>query len=84
MVDTQFGSGVSFHVEDEGHGPPIVLLHGVMMSGRFFQRQIAGVLRSTHRVVVPDFRGHGRSDKVLAGHTVANYAQDLHLLLACD
>lgn len=79
-MDQDLGDGVVLHVEEDGSGPPIVLLHGVMMSGRFFQRQLDGGLAG-HRVVVPDFRGHGRSSKVLSGHTVANYAQDLRRLL---
>src|ERR1700680_5063617 len=78
-MEQSISSGVTLHVVDEGDGPPIVFVHGVMMSGRFFAKQVGG-LRSAHRVVVPDLRGHGRSEKVLSGHTVANYAQDLRLL----
>ena len=73
--------GVGFEVVEEGRGRPVVFVHGVMMSGRFFERQISG-LGSTFRVVVPDMRGHGQSDKVLAGHTVGNYAEDLGVLLS--
>jgi non-heme chloroperoxidase len=79
-VEQDLGEGVVLHVEDEGSGPPVVLLHGVMMSGRFFERQLDGGLGG-HRVIAPDFRGHGRSSKVLSGHTVANYAQDVGRLL---
>lgn len=79
-MDQDLGDGVVLHVEDEGSGSPVVLLHGVMMSGRFFERQLDGGLAG-HRVVVPDLRGHGRSSKVLSGHTVANYAQDVGRLL---
>jgi non-heme chloroperoxidase len=79
-MEQKLSSGVTLHVVDEGDGPPIVFVHGVMMSGRFFANQVSG-LRAAHRVVVPDLRGHGQSEKVLSGHTVANYAQDLHLLL---
>jgi pimeloyl-ACP methyl ester carboxylesterase len=71
---------VTLHVEEDGDGPAIVLLHGWSMSGRFFGAQLGGALPG-HRVVVPDFRGHGRSEKVLYGHTVGNYASDIRLLL---
>src|ERR1700693_4617978 len=79
-MEQTLSSGVTLHVVDEGDGSPIVFVHGVMMSGRFFAKQVSG-LRAAHRVVVPDLRGHGQSEKGLSGHTVANYAQDLHLLL---
>ncbi len=75
-MEQDLGQGVVLHVEDEGSGPPIVLLHGVMMSSRFFERQFGGAL-ADHRLIAPDFRGHGRSSKVLSGHTVASYAQDV-------
>ena len=73
-------NNVTLHVDEEGDGPAIVLLHGWSMSGRFFGSQLGGALPG-HRVVVPDFRGHGRSEKVLDGHTVGNYAADIRLLL---
>jgi non-heme chloroperoxidase len=70
-------NGVELHYLDEGAGRPLLLLHGWSMSGRFFQRQV-GALATTQRVVVPDFRGHGESEKVLSGHTVEQYAADVH------
>jgi non-heme chloroperoxidase len=71
---------VTFSVEDAGTGSPLVFIHGWSMSGRFFQRQLAH-FATTHRVVIPDLRGHGRSEKVTHGHTVPQYAADLHAIL---
>jgi len=68
-------TGVSLKVVDEGAGRPVVLLHGVCMSSAFFGRQ-RGHLEGV-RIVAPDFRGHGDSEKVLSGHTVRAYAEDL-------
>jgi non-heme chloroperoxidase len=70
------GNGVTLHVTDEGEGQPIVFVHGVMMTSRFFDRQVEHVA-SGARFIAPDMRGHGRSEKVLLGHTVENYAADL-------
>lgn len=70
---------VMFHVVDSGSGPPVVFLHGMLTSGQFFQRQVSHFSRE-YRVVIPDLRGHGRSEKVLQGHTVATYARDLKAL----
>ncbi|HLH65393.1 MAG TPA: alpha/beta hydrolase [Solirubrobacteraceae bacterium] len=72
--------GVGFEVKDEGSGPPVVLVHGMMCSGEFFSRQIDHLARE-HRVIVPDLRGHGASDRPAEGHTVAGYADDVHALL---
>lgn len=71
--------GVALNVRTAGQGPPVVFLHGVMCSGRFFDRQLEH-FADAHTVVVPDFRGHGDSAKVLDGHTVSNYARDMGAL----
>jgi non-heme chloroperoxidase len=71
---------VTFSVEDAGTGSPLVFIHGWSMSGRFFQRQLEH-FAGTHRVIIPDLRGHGRSEKVTSGHTVPQYAADLHAIL---
>jgi pimeloyl-ACP methyl ester carboxylesterase len=71
---------VTFSIEDAGQGSAIVFVHGWSMSARFFQRQLAHFAAS-HRVIVPDLRGHGRSEKVTYGHTVPGYGADLHAIL---
>jgi pimeloyl-ACP methyl ester carboxylesterase len=73
-------NGAQLHYEEAGSGPPIVLVHGLWMSGRFFQAQLDG-LSDRYRVVALDLRGHGRSEHVTSGHTVAQYARDLRSLL---
>ncbi|WP_265111407.1 alpha/beta fold hydrolase [Halosolutus halophilus] len=44
---------------------------------RFFEPQLAG-LSDDCRAIAFDFRGHGRSEKTELGHTVPQYARDLH------
>ncbi len=73
-------NGAALHYEDEGEGTPLVFVHGVWMSGRFFEAQRRS-FRDLHRVIVPDFRAHGRSEHVHTGHTVPQYARDLKALL---
>jgi len=73
--------GARLHVIDEGSGEPsLVFLHGAFVNGRFFQKQREYFAAHT-RVVIPDFRGHGESDKVLSGHTVRRYARDVRSVL---
>lgn len=49
-----------------GDGPPIVLLHGPGEFAERWVRVIPGLAR-THRVIAPDFPGHGRSGTNPAG-----------------
>lgn len=56
-------NGVGIHVEVEGEGKPVVLLHGFPDSGRLWRRQVEALVGAGHRAVVPDQRGYGRSDK---------------------
>ena len=51
-----------YHYLDEGEGHPVVMVHG-NPSWSFYYRNLAQVLRSTHRVIVPDHIGMGLSDK---------------------
>lgn len=53
--------------ETGGDAPAVVLLHGVQVSGLNWLRT-AQALESRHRVVMPDFRGHGLSGRL---HTAA-------------
>lgn len=68
--------GVELSYRQEGSGETVVFLHGWMMSGRFFEPQVAA-LGKTYRVVVPDLRGCGRSKAKMGTHTIPRYAQDL-------
>ena len=79
MAEQRLANGVTLHLVDEGEGLPIVFIHGVMGTSRFFDRQVEHVSASA-RMIAPDLRGHGRSEKVLSGHTVENYAEDLRQL----
>lgn len=74
-------NGASLEYTDTGSGRPVVLLHGVWMSSRFFVNQVAEGALPGCRVITVDFRGHGASEHVDSGHTVANYAADVRALL---
>ena len=54
---------ISLYAEEFGRGDPIVLLHGLGGS-TYSWRFIAPVLARSHRVIVIDLKGFGRSDKV--------------------
>jgi pimeloyl-ACP methyl ester carboxylesterase len=54
------GNGFRMHYIDEGRGDPIVCLHGEPTWG-YLYRKFIRPLAQTHRVVVPDHMGFGKS-----------------------
>jgi pimeloyl-ACP methyl ester carboxylesterase len=57
------GDGVSLSVVDEGAGQPVVLLHGFPDSSYVWREQIPALVAAGKRVVAPDLRGFGESDR---------------------
>lgn len=68
------GEDLRMHYVDEGDGAPILCLHGEP-TWAYLYRHMIPPLAEDHRVVVPDFIGFGRSDKLTA---VDEYSFDLH------
>jgi len=73
--------GVSLHYEESGAGTPVLLLHGLGSSGQDWEL-VAPRLAAHHRVIVPDVRGHGRSEKPKGPYGVPLFARDVASL--CD
>jgi len=65
--------------EVHGSGAPILLVHGFPLSGKLWE-PVVPLLERKFRLIVPDLRGHGRSE---ASETVsmARFADDLAELL---
>lgn len=56
--------GLDIYYEAHGAGPPLVLLHGFTAQSSQWQGYgYAGALQRSHRVILIDARGHGRSAK---------------------
>lgn len=55
--------GVSLAYREVGEGRPLVLLHGLLGDGTLWLRhgQAETIAAHGYRVILPDFRGHGRS-----------------------
>lgn len=68
------------YYEERGAGQPVIFLHGVWMSSRFFQKQL-DYFSKDYRVIALDFRGHGQSSPVHGGHTIEVYARDLETFM---
>ena len=67
--------GARIAYRDEGHGTPLVLLHGLMAHGGFFREQAP--LASDFRLIVLDLRGHGASARPGERPTVEQIAADV-------
>ena len=62
-------------------GPTLVLLHGLGVSGQVWQG-IGRLFGTFTRLVAPDLRGHGESDKPSAGYLPRDYVGDIAALVA--
>ncbi|PZG21269.1 hypothetical protein C1I95_07860 [Micromonospora craterilacus] len=65
---------------ERGSGPPLLLVHGLMVTGEMFEPVMAH-FATRYRVIVPDLRGHGRSRELPPPYAPARLAADLSQLL---
>lgn len=77
------GDGVELAVLDEGEGHPVLLLHGFPDSSRVWRHQIARLSAAGMRVIVPDLRGFGESDRpeAVEEYAVARSVADMVAVL---
>jgi haloacetate dehalogenase len=73
-------NGIRQHYLDAGSGPAVVLLHGFPETSYAWRYQIP-ILSKRFRVIAPDLRGYGETDKPAGGYDKRNMAQDLVALL---
>ncbi|QQK79303.1 alpha/beta fold hydrolase [Salicibibacter cibi] len=56
-------NGSDIHVVEQGEGPAVLLLHGFPDSWYLWRHQIPVLAEAGYRVIAPDQRGFGESDK---------------------
>lgn len=72
----------ALYVEERGSGPPLLLLHGLTGTGADFGHVFdLPALAGTHRLILPDARGHGRSTSGRGDFTFRRCAEDVAGLL---
>jgi non-heme chloroperoxidase len=78
FADVMLGSGVRLHYAHRGPttGPAIVLIHGYSDSSFSFSR-VMPLVPGVRRVIAPDLRGHGDSDKPATGYRMIDLADDV-------
>lgn len=79
--DRATGETVDLCFEDQGGGPPVVLLHGWPLAQEAWQPQVPALVGAGLRVVTYDRRGFGRSGRPSGGHDFDTLADDLKLVL---
>ena len=74
--------GIEYQVT--GTGLPVILLHGFPDSGRLWRNQVPALADAGFRVIVPDLRGYGRSDKPAAAdaYSLLSLAGDVMAVLS--
>jgi pimeloyl-ACP methyl ester carboxylesterase len=73
-------NNIKLHYVDAGQGPPVFLLHGFPEFWFAWRKQIP-VLAQRYRVIVPDLRGYGDSEKPPTGYDKRTMATDIYQLM---
>jgi 3-oxoadipate enol-lactonase len=71
--------GLSFYFQEHGDGEPVLLVHGFPLSGELW-RPVVERLGDGYRLIIPDLRGHGRSEASVTA-SMGRFAEDLAALL---
>lgn len=72
--------GLEIFFEDSGAGPPVILGHSFLCSGKMWREQVPA-LAGKFRVINPDLRGHGRSGEVDRPYSLYDAVSDMLAVL---
>jgi pimeloyl-ACP methyl ester carboxylesterase len=70
-------NGARFHAVEAGSGPLVLLLHGFPQCWWAWRAQVPALAEAGFRVVAPDLRGYGASDKPPRGYDAFTLAADI-------
>jgi haloacetate dehalogenase len=73
-------NSIKLHYVEAGQGPPVFLLHGFPETWFTWRKQIP-VLAQHYRVIVPDLRGYGNTEKPATGYDKRTMATDIYQLM---
>ncbi len=74
-------NGLHLYFEEHGDGPPLILLHGGLMTIELNFGIALPALAEHRRVIAVEFQGHGRTADIDRRPTVAAFAADVVALL---
>lgn len=73
-------NGVDIYYETYGEGEPLLLLHGFMVSHKFWEPWIED-FSENYKLIIPDLRGHGNSTNPTNEYTPNISANDMYSLM---
>lgn len=73
--------GVKLHYRTAGEGPTVLLVHGWMGTSYTWRHVAPALVAAGYRVIAPDMRGYGDSDKPATGYDGLTLVEDLRQLL---
>ncbi|MCY6382767.1 alpha/beta fold hydrolase [Hoeflea prorocentri] len=76
----EIGGEQIFVADSGGDLPALLFIHGTMMDGTVWDKQVA-VFRDRYRCVCPDLRGHGRSTARSPDISFEDHCDDLNTLI---
>lgn len=74
-------NGVHMYYEERGEGPPLVLLHGGLLTIELSFGSVISVLAEHHRLIAVELQGHGRTADIDRPMTFEHLAADVVGLL---
>ena len=77
---TELVNGIKINYCIGGEGLPILFLHGYPQSSIMW-RKVAPKMSKKYKVICPDLRGYGDSDKPYSGYDKKTMANDMYLLM---
>jgi pimeloyl-ACP methyl ester carboxylesterase len=82
LTHVRLSNGITLHVATQGPktGPAVIMLHGITDSWFSFSR-VLPLMPPDLRVVAPDMRGHGDSERPLIGYRLEDFADDVIRLM---
>ena len=69
-------NGLNIYYEEHGQGKPLILIHGGALTGKSWQPYLTEFAEH-FRVIVPDSRGHGRTDNATGSMSFGLLADDV-------
>lgn len=80
-IHTSGPNSTELYYYEQGHGQPVVLIHGWPLSHRMWESQITALSEAGYRVIAYDRRGFGQSGRPNTGYDYDTFAADLNDLM---